>query len=493
MSPSVSVRLLLTQSDARLVALARAGHERAFEALVERYRRPLLGYCRRLLLPHERAEDALQQGLLQAWQALRDGAEVRDVKPWLYRIVHNAALNMRRSGYDYAQLSETLSGAGAPPEDLNRRIAVREALAGLAALPEMQREALLRTAVHGDSYQEAATTLGMSEGAVRGLVHRARAALRTATTALTPSPLLGWALGSGSADAPLAGRLAAGAGSGSAGLVAGLLKVTATAVTAGVVVGGVGVSRDRRDAGHHADRAVPAVSRETAGEAGGRELALGGSRARANPTVPSRPGSPSPRSPTFAAQRRGRRDLQAGHTPRRRHWLPAPVSQPAAPHRALPLSRAEAPAARPGDGGGDRQPGADGGSSSGGGGSSSSSSSSGLGSNSATRQGSGSGDGGAAVGEHSSYTASPDRHQTSDGGHDGSSESSSSQSSSGDGQSENGQGPVKPDGHSQEPSLGSQERRGAPDQGSGSTPSPTGEGGATNPDSNAAGGERPTG
>lgn len=67
MSPSVSVRLLLTQSDARLVELARAGHERAFEALVERYRRPLLGYCRRLLLPHERAEDALQQGLLQAW------------------------------------------------------------------------------------------------------------------------------------------------------------------------------------------------------------------------------------------------------------------------------------------------------------------------------------------------------------------------------------------------------------------------------------------
>ena len=136
MSPSVSARLLLTQSDARLVAFAHAGHERAFEALVQRYRRPLLAYCRRLLLSQERAEDALQQALLQAWLALRAGTEVGDVKPWLYRIVHNAALNaLRVSGYDYCKLSETLSGADAPQADLDRRIAVREALAGLAALP----------------------------------------------------------------------------------------------------------------------------------------------------------------------------------------------------------------------------------------------------------------------------------------------------------------------------------------------------------------------
>src|SRR5487761_1803543 len=119
MSPSVSIRLLLTQSDARLVALAGEGHERAFEALVQRYRRPLLLYCRRLLLPDERAEDALQQALMQAWLALRRGVEVSDVRSWLYRVVHNTALNMLRvSGYDYCTLSESLSGADAPQDDL---------------------------------------------------------------------------------------------------------------------------------------------------------------------------------------------------------------------------------------------------------------------------------------------------------------------------------------------------------------------------------------
>ena len=144
-----------------------------------RYRRPLLSYCRRLLLTEERAEDALQQGLLRAWLALQNGTEVRDPKAWMYRVVHNAAINTRReSGYDYAELHETLSGAGAPEDDLDRRIAVREALAGLAALPELQREALLRTAVEGQSHQAVAAELLISEGALRGLVYRARASLR---------------------------------------------------------------------------------------------------------------------------------------------------------------------------------------------------------------------------------------------------------------------------------------------------------------------------
>jgi RNA polymerase sigma factor (sigma-70 family) len=244
MSPSVfSIRLLLTQSDSRLVEFARAGHERAFEALVQRYRRPLLGYCRRLLLSEERAEDALQQALLGAWLALRSGTEVNDVKPWLYKIVHNAALNtLRVSGYDYVKLSESLSGAEAPQEDLDRRIAVREALAGLAALPQMQREALLRTAVEGGTHQQVARELGLSEPALRGLVYRARSTLRAAAGAVIPAPLVSWALQSGGRGTPVIERLAeVGAGGGSAGVAGLLMKGGAVAVTASMLAGGISV------------------------------------------------------------------------------------------------------------------------------------------------------------------------------------------------------------------------------------------------------------
>jgi RNA polymerase sigma factor (sigma-70 family) len=236
MSPSVTVRLLATQSDARLVELARQGHERAFEALVQRYRRPLLAYCRRVLLPEARAEDAVQQTLLQAWLALQRGTEVRDVRPWLYRIAHNTAVNaLRRSSYDYAELSEALSGADAPQEDLDRRIAVREALAGLAALPEQQREALMRTAVEGASHADAAAEMGLSETAVRGLVYRARNTMRTALTAITPLPLLTWMVGHGGGAGAGAGVAVGGGSAGTVGLLAksAAIIVTASAVAAG--------------------------------------------------------------------------------------------------------------------------------------------------------------------------------------------------------------------------------------------------------------------
>jgi RNA polymerase sigma factor (sigma-70 family) len=307
MSPSVPVRLLLTQSDARLVAFARAGHERAFEALVQRYRRPLLGYCRRLLLSQESAEDALQQALLQAWLALRAGTEVGEAKAWLYRIVHNAALNaLRVSGYDYCKLSESLSGADAPQEDLDRRIAVREALAGLAALPQMQREALLRTAVEGRTHQQVARDLGVSENALRGLVYRARTALRAAAGAITPSPLVGWAL-SGARGTPVVERLAEiGVGGGSAGLAGLLMKGGAVAVTASMLAGGIVAAPGHPKAGHRrptphtarplppsssatpvalaADRSTSVVSTSVVPSAGTR-----GARSRGEPPPPDRP------------------------------------------------------------------------------------------------------------------------------------------------------------------------------------------------------------
>ncbi|MDA0174027.1 sigma-70 family RNA polymerase sigma factor, partial [Solirubrobacter taibaiensis] len=182
--------LLRTQSDERLVALARAGHERAFEVIVQRYRGLLLRSARRYL-SDARAEDAVQQAFLAAWSALQRGDEVRDLRPWLYRIVHNTALNaLRASGYDYAELPE---GLAMSVDEVERREDARDALSGLAALPQRQREALLRVAVEGRPQGEVARELGVSEGAVRQLVHRARLTLRAAATAVVPLPLASWA------------------------------------------------------------------------------------------------------------------------------------------------------------------------------------------------------------------------------------------------------------------------------------------------------------
>ena len=243
MSPKASTRLLATQSDGRLLALAQAGHERAFEALVGRYRTSLLRYCRRVSPSGgARAEDLVQQTFLAAWSALRQGAEVRELRPWLYRIAHNAAINAARdaarhgAGAVYELDLDAAAPIAAEEHDLAGGLALREALSGMAALPQMQREVIFRTALAGHSHEEVAGALGISDGAVRGLLYRARSTLRGAITAVTPPPLLAWMAGGGmGAGAAGTGEVAAGGGIGLGGL---LVKGGAVAFTAGTLITG---------------------------------------------------------------------------------------------------------------------------------------------------------------------------------------------------------------------------------------------------------------
>src|SRR5215218_5616633 len=260
--PSPSIVLLRTQSDARLVALAREGHERAFEAIVERYRRQLLRSCRRVL-PEARAEDALQQALLAAWRGLERGDEVRELRPWLHRIAHNTALNLlRQSGYDYVELEESLRIADAGEDELERRAVVRQTLQGLAQLPPRQREALLAIAVEGRSQDEVAADLGLAPGAVRQLVHRARTTLRAAATAVTPMPVVHWIAAAERGSEPLTTRVAElVAGGTTAGVGATLAKAGAVVVIAGGAVSAPAVVHDIRD--HRAQASVAAAAAAT--------------------------------------------------------------------------------------------------------------------------------------------------------------------------------------------------------------------------------------
>jgi len=242
MTPIVSAVVLRTQSDARLLELAREGQERAFEAIVERYRKPLLRSCRRVL-PEPRAEDAVQQAFLKAWSSIQRGTEVEEVRPWLYRIARNAALDaVNQAGYDYSDLTEALEMSPAPEIELERRWVVRETLGGIAALPDHQREALLRTVVEGHSGAEIARDLQISEGAVRQLVLRARTTLRAAASAITPMPLVNWAASLGGSDAPLSARIAELTAGGGATL---LLKSGTAVVAAGALMVGTGSQVER--------------------------------------------------------------------------------------------------------------------------------------------------------------------------------------------------------------------------------------------------------
>jgi RNA polymerase sigma factor (sigma-70 family) len=253
--------VLSTQSDERLVDLVRAGSEPAFETIVERYRRALMRYASRLL-PPERAEDVVQQSFVKAYEAMQRDTEALNLRPWLYRIAHNTALNaLRDRGLRHAELDERLDGVELPDQALERSQDLRELVVAVQALPERQRDAILLRELEGRSYQEIALALGVTDGAVRQLLNRARNSLRAAAASVTPMPMLTRLFASESAE-PAAVRVAEMVGAaGSGALVA---KVCATALVTGAVVGGAAVvpDGDRRERGGSPVGAEPARAAE---------------------------------------------------------------------------------------------------------------------------------------------------------------------------------------------------------------------------------------
>lgn len=256
MRPLLSAVVLRSQSDARLVALARDGYEQAFVTIAARYRRELLAHARRAG-PADRAEDIVQQALLGAWSALKRNTEVHEPRAWLHRIVHNTALRVAGTSQQHEELTDTHTATTSTDATAEVRLDAVAALEALASLPAPQRRALELTALGDLSGREAAAELGVSEGALRQLVHRARVTLRSGVAALIPGPLLTWAVG-GQGDSVPARIVELSTG---AGLAATAVKVCATAAVTASIVGGAaellpgGHGRSSASRGHPASRA----------------------------------------------------------------------------------------------------------------------------------------------------------------------------------------------------------------------------------------------
>jgi RNA polymerase sigma factor (sigma-70 family) len=269
--------LLRSQTDARLVDLTRDGNERAFEAIVQRYRGPLLRYCSRLL-PAARAEDAVQQAFLSAHRSIHAGDAELNLRPWLYRIAHNASLNLlRQNGFDHEQVSEEIDGVETPPQAFERGERLRVVVAAVKDLPDRQRDAIVLQAMEGRSYDEIAAELGVTDGAVRQLLNRARTTLREAAAAITPTGLLTRVASSGG-EAGVTERIAqvvAGAGGGALIAKAGV----ATLVVAGAVAGGAATGALPGTGGHPSRSGSSSAA--AAASAGGDATAGGALGARA--------------------------------------------------------------------------------------------------------------------------------------------------------------------------------------------------------------------
>jgi len=228
---------LRAQPDRRLVTLVREGYEAGFEEIVRRYGRPLARYAASIV--GSRSEDVTQDAFSKALTAMRRDDNEIDLRPWLYRIVRNTALNDLRDRPPTAEiLEEAIAARRGTAAEVEEREELRELIDRLQALPERQRAAIVMRELEGLSHEEIAAALGLSGGAARQVIFRAREALRSGAGLLVPLPLVRLLLEYGqeataSAGAG-AGLLAAGGAAGGAGTA---LKAGAVAV---IIAGSVG-------------------------------------------------------------------------------------------------------------------------------------------------------------------------------------------------------------------------------------------------------------
>ncbi|MDZ7292337.1 MAG: sigma-70 family RNA polymerase sigma factor [candidate division KSB1 bacterium] len=172
------------QTDNELIARIRAGDQRAFAELIDRYKARIFHTTLRILGNREDAEEAAQDTFLRAYRGLENFREEAAFSTWIYRICVNTCLNLLESRKRFkAQEIESTPVDELPhiespefdfvEEDLQTRV-----LSVLQKLPVKYRTVLVLYHIQHLAYQEIAEITQMPIGSVKTHLFRARAMLR---------------------------------------------------------------------------------------------------------------------------------------------------------------------------------------------------------------------------------------------------------------------------------------------------------------------------
>ena len=182
--------------DAALVARAQQGEMLAFEVLVVKYQRRVAATIRRLVRDDRIVEELTQEVFLSVFLALASFRPDGEFAAWLFTIARNAARSYLRSAQnrqddrpmelpDRVGDNDRFGVAPSPEEEAMAHQLFERIDAEVAALPEVQRRALLMREIDGLDYKAIAAALGQPVNTVKSHIFRAREAI-----ALHAGPLL---------------------------------------------------------------------------------------------------------------------------------------------------------------------------------------------------------------------------------------------------------------------------------------------------------------
>lgn len=179
----------MSDSDQVLVTRSVQGDRAAFEELVRRTAR--LVFSRLYLETGDchRAEDLAQETFLIAWRKIRQVTDPSGFRSWLFTIAQSVAIDSarrerrkKRAGTRQADDRLHLMPDRAPPPDESAQQAEsrQRVLAVLRSLPEEYRLPITLRYIAGADYETIGQQLGLTNGSLRGLLHRGMARLREA-------------------------------------------------------------------------------------------------------------------------------------------------------------------------------------------------------------------------------------------------------------------------------------------------------------------------
>jgi RNA polymerase sigma-70 factor, ECF subfamily len=164
----------------------------ALDRLMAELRPRLHRYCARMVGSAVDGEDVLQEAYAKAAEAYPGAGGIERPESWLFRIAHNTALDTlrRRKRQAMARSEIDLSAVADPGATADARVAATASLAAFMRLPAAQRSSVVLMDVLGYSLAETVEILGVSLGAVKAALHRARARLQALAADAETTPRL---------------------------------------------------------------------------------------------------------------------------------------------------------------------------------------------------------------------------------------------------------------------------------------------------------------
>ena len=149
----------------------------AFAELYRLHHQPLYRYCLSILRHEQDAQDALQNTMIKAHEALADDGRDLQMRPWLFRVAHNECISTMRRRRSTTELADDLPASATTEQRHDEREALRQLERDLAELPERQRSALVLRELSGLSHDEIGAVLGVTAAIVKSTIFEARSAL----------------------------------------------------------------------------------------------------------------------------------------------------------------------------------------------------------------------------------------------------------------------------------------------------------------------------